>query len=112
MCGVGCEGGGRGERGGDRGGPRAPRDPTTRGGRGDDDEWKTGEYGYGRKLTFQVSSRASRVVIIIAASRAKSAAPLREGEVFLGRLVVVLLVVGRVSQNVAWLPLPDTYRGR
>lgn len=63
-----------------------------------------------RKLTFQVS-RASRV-ISRASRRVKKSPPLREGQIFLGRLVVVFLVVGRVSQNVAWLPLPDTYRGR
>lgn len=38
--------------------------------------------------------------------------PLRKGQIFLGRLVVVLLVVGRVSQNVARLALADAYRGR
>lgn len=46
------------------------------------------------------------------ASREVVSPPLREGQVLLGRLVVVLLVVGRVSQNVARLALADAYRGR
>lgn len=41
-----------------------------------------------------------------------STLPLREGQVLVWRLVVVLLVVGCVSQNVARLALSDAYRGR
>lgn len=41
-----------------------------------------------------------------------STPPLREGQILVGRLVVVLLVVGCVSQNIARLALSDAYRGR
>lgn len=41
-----------------------------------------------------------------------STLPLREGQILVWRLVVVLLVVGCVSQNIARLALSDAYRGR
>jgi len=60
-----------------------------------------------------LTSAAVKIERVSARARPRGGIPpLREGQVLVGRLVVVLLVVGRVSQNFVRLALADAYRGR